>query len=150
MENASKARRTSCIRAMVKPKKSSLTELLDTLIYSSVLLYQLCSWRSAQPCNRCVAGHLSRFVLSIYIHCYRLSQSLDGLWELKKGSFGIRQYSFLLSDTGSVKNMPLCPVSKFDIFIKSGSPIVPHIKSADSYKVELGQLSPSKSCPIPS
>jgi hypothetical protein len=39
-------------------------------------------------------------------------------------------------------------VSKFYIFIKSGSPIIPHIKSADSYKVEFGQFSPSKSSPV--
>jgi len=33
MENASKARRNSCIRAMVKPKKPSMTKLLDAHIY---------------------------------------------------------------------------------------------------------------------
>ena len=41
-------------------------------------------------------------------------------------------------------------MSKCDIFIKIGSPIVPHIKSADSYKVEFGQFSPSRSSPPPS
>ena len=61
----------------------------------------------------------------------------------KKGrGFGIRQYSFLLSDTGSVKNLSHCPVSKFDIFIKRESSIIPHIESADSYKVEFGQFWP--------
>jgi hypothetical protein len=33
MEDASKARRTKCIRAMVKPNKPSVTKLLDTPIY---------------------------------------------------------------------------------------------------------------------
>jgi len=41
-------------------------------------------------------------------------------------------------------------MSTFDIFIKSGPSIIPHIESADSYKVEFGKFSPSKSSPFPS
>jgi len=55
-----------------------------------------------------------------------------------------------MSDTESVKNLSLCPVSKFYIFIKSVSSIIPHIKSADSYKLEFVPFSPSKSSPLPS
>ena len=36
----------------------------------------------------------------------------------KREGFGIRQHSFLLSDTESVKNLSLCSMSKFDIPIK--------------------------------
>ena len=36
----------------------------------------------------------------------------------KREGFGIRQHSFLLSDTESVKNLSLFPMSKFDKFIK--------------------------------
>jgi hypothetical protein len=85
MEDASKARRRSCIRAMVKLNKPSVTKLLDTHIYSTLLWYHLWSWSSsAQSRDRCVAGPFNSTVLSLSIHCYRLSLSLDGLWEIKK------------------------------------------------------------------
>jgi len=121
-------------------------------IYSTLLWYLLWSWStSAQSRDRCVARHFSSTVLSLSIHCYRLSLSLDGLWEIKKGGgFGIRQHSFLSSDNESIKNLSLCPVSKFYIFTNSESPIIPHIISADSYKLEFGQFSPAKSSPISS
>jgi len=88
MEDASKARRTSCIRAMVKPKKPSLSKLLDTRIYtySTLLWYHLWSWSSsAHSRDRCVVGHFSSTVLSLSIYWYRLSLFLDGFWEIKKG-----------------------------------------------------------------
>jgi len=44
-------------------------------------------------------------------------------FERENGSdFGTRQHSFLLSDTESVKNLFLCPMSKFDKFIKLDCP----------------------------
>ena len=152
MEVASKARRTSCIRAMVKPEKHSVTKLHGTHIYivfcsdviydPEILLY------SHVP--DVLLGHFSSTVLSLSINCYRLSLSLDGLRESEKGGVRDQTVFFLLSDTESVMNLCLCPVSKFDIFIQSGSPIIPHIKSADSDKVEFGQFSPVKSSPLPS
>jgi hypothetical protein len=60
----------------------------------------------------------------------------------KREGFGIRQHSFLLSDTESVKNLSLCPMNKFDKLIKIGSPLIPRIKSADLGKLEFGQFSP--------
>jgi hypothetical protein len=81
MEVASKARRTSCIRAMVKPEKHSVTKLHDIHIYivfcsdviydPEILLY------SHVP--DVLLGHFSSTVLSLSINCYRLSLSLDGL-----------------------------------------------------------------------
>jgi len=88
MEDASKARRTSCIRAMVMPKEPSLTKLLYTHIYtySTLLWYHLWSWSSsAQSRGRCVVGHFNSTVLTLSIYWYRLSLSLDSLWEIKKG-----------------------------------------------------------------
>ena len=41
-------------------------------------------------------------------------------------------------------------MSKFDVFIRSGSPVMPRIKSADSCKLEFVQFSPSKCSPLPS
>ena len=58
--------------------------------------------------------------------------------------------SFFFPDTESIKNLSLCPVRKFHTFTQSGSPIIPHIISADSYKVEFGHFLPAKSSPVPS
>lgn len=89
--------------------------------------------------------------------CYRYPSIATGCRYLlmayeraKRAGLRDQTVFFLLSDTESVMNLCLCPVSKFDIFIQSGSPIIPHIKSADSDKVEFGQFSPVKSSPLPS
>ena len=152
MEVASKARRTSCIRAMVKPEKHSVTKLHDThicivfccdVIYDpEILLY----------------SHVPDVLLGTSaVLCYRYPSIATGCRYLlmayereKRAALRDKTVFFLLSDTESVMNLCLCPVSKFDIFIQSGSPIIPHIKSADSDKVEFGQFSPVKSSPLPS
>ena len=56
----------------------------------------------------------------IVIHPFLQAVVISGwLLRAKKGrGFGIRQHSFLLSDTESVKNLSLCSMSKFDIPIK--------------------------------
>ena len=152
MEDASKARRSSCTLAMVKLIKPSVTKLLDTHIYIAH-----CSDIIYDP-EVLLHSHVTDALLGISAFCviiiHPLLQAVDISWWLmrdKKGrGFRIRQYSFLLSDTESIKNLSLCPASKCDIFIKSGSLIIPHIKSADSYKVEICQFSPSELSPLPS
>jgi len=57
-------------------------------IFSIPILYHLWSWSSAHSRDRYVAGDFNSIVLSLSIHCHRLSLSLDGLWELKNGASG--------------------------------------------------------------
>ena len=88
--------------------------------------------------------------------CYRYPSIATGCHyplmsyeRLKRVGFGIREHCFL-SDTESIKNLSLCPVRKFHTFTQSDSPIIPHIISADSYKVEFAHFSPAKSSHVTS
>jgi hypothetical protein len=63
-------------------------------------------WAFQQYCFIVILPFLQAVVISWWL-----------LKEKKGRSFGIRQHSFLLSDTESVKNLSLCPMNKFDKFI---------------------------------